>query len=184
MSYPYLIFRNKWDITHFLFFHSYHWEILYEPVGVQLSSPMLVMSFCNQYFTNYKAKCCYEISNPINSQFWHHSCIWLKELSPNLVPHPYLIFRNKWDSKHFLFFLTFSSPMLVIIILQLILYKLLLWDFQPYKLPILTSQFHPAWRATPKIWCHTPISSLEISEIVKHFLFFLTFSSPTGQFCS
>ena len=30
---PYLIFRNQWDIQHFLFFltFSYHWEILYEP---------------------------------------------------------------------------------------------------------------------------------------------------------
>ena len=40
------------------------------------------------------------------------------------------------------------------VILQLILYKLLsktlLQAFLPHKLPILTSQLHPACRATPR----------------------------------
>ena len=115
---------------------------------------------------------------------------------PNLVSHPYLIFRNKWDIKHFLFFLTFSSPMLVLlshVILQLILYKLwskmLLWEFQPYKLPILTSQLHPAWRATPKFGV-IPYLIFRNKWDITHFLFFLTFSyhweilyEPHCQWC-
>ena len=139
--------------------------------SVEWNSPMLVMSFCSSYFTNYEAIHCYMLSNPINCQFWHHSCIWLEELPQNMVSHPYLIFRNKWDIKHFLFLLTFSYHWEILykphcqqcwvkfthaghVILQLILYKLwsktLLHAFQPYKLPILTSQLHLAWRATPK----------------------------------
>ena len=55
-----------------------------------------------------QAKCHYKLSNPINCQFWHHSCVWLKELPQYMVSHPYLIFRNKWDIKQFLFLLTFS----------------------------------------------------------------------------
>ena len=138
--------------------------------SVQLRWPMLVMSFCSWYFTSYEAKHCYKISNPINCQFWHHSCIWLKVLPPHLVSHPYLIFTNKWDIQHFLFFLTFSCQWEILfethsqqcwdklthaghVILQLILYNLwsktLLQAFQLYKLPILTSQLHQAWRATP-----------------------------------
>ena len=91
--------------------------------------------------------------------------------TPNMVSHTHLIFRNTWDIKHFLFFLTFSYHWEILyephcqqcwvkfthaghIILQLILYKLwsktLLWAFQLYKLPILTSQLHPAQRATHK----------------------------------
>ena len=88
-----------------------------------------------------------------------------------LVSHPYLIFRNKWDIQYFLFFLTFSYCWEILyephcqqcwvkfthaghVILQLILYmlwsKMSLWAFQPYKLPILTSQLCPAQWATPK----------------------------------
>ena len=112
-----------------------------------------------------------KLSNPINCLFWHHSYIWLNRLPQNMVSHPYLIFRNKWDIKHFLFFLNFSYHCKMLyephcqwcwvkfthaghVILQLILYKL--WSkmslraFQPYKLPILTSQLHLAQRATPK----------------------------------
>ena len=95
-----------------------------------------------------------------------------KRYPQKIVSHPYLIFRNKWDIKHFLFLLTFSYHWEVLykphcqwcwvkfihaghVILQLILYKLwsktLLQAFQPHKLLILTSQFHPARRATPKI---------------------------------
>ena len=43
---------------------------------------------------------------------------------------------------------------LLLLLLLLLLYKLwsktLLHAIQPYKLPILTSQLHPAQRATPK----------------------------------
>ena len=154
---------------------------------------MLVMSFCSSYFTSYVAKHCYELSNPINCQFWHHSCIQLEELPQKMVSYPYLIFRNKWDIKHFLFLLTFSYHWEILyephcqqcwvkfthaghVILQLILYKLwskmLLQAFKPHKLPILTSQLHPAWRATPKKWCHTPTLSLEINEILNIFYFY------------
>ena len=100
-------------------------------------------------------------SNPINCQFWHQSCIWLEELPQNMVSYAYLIFRNKWDIKHFLFLLTFSYHWEILykphcqqcwvkfahavhVILQLIHYKLwsktLLHAFQPYKLPIVTSK--------------------------------------------
>ena len=88
-----------------------------------------------------------------------------------MVSHHYLIFRNKWNIKHFLFLLTFSYHWETLyephfqwhwvkfthaghVILQLILYKLwskiLLQAFQPHKLLILTSQFPSAWRANPK----------------------------------
>ena len=138
----------------------------------------------------------YELSNPINCQFWHHSCVWLEELPQNLVSHTYLIFRNMWDIQHFLFFLTFSYHWEILyephcqqcwvkfthaghVILQLILYKLwsktLLWAFQPYKLPILTSQLHLAWRATPNLVSHTYLIFRNMWDI-QHFLFFLTFS--------
>ena len=115
----------------------------------------------------------------------------------NMVSHPYLIFRNKWDIKHFLFLLTFSYHWEILyephcqwcwvkfthvghVILQLILWKLwsktLLQAFQPHKLPILKSWLHLAWIATPQIWCHTLTLSWEISEILHNFLFLLTFS--------
>ena len=113
-----------------------------------------------------------------------------------MVSHPYLIFRNKWDIKHFLFFLTFSYHWQILyephcqqcsaqfthashVTLQLILYKL--WSktslqaFQPYKLPILTSQLHPAQRATNKYGV-TPYLIFRNKWDIKHFLFFLTFS--------
>ena len=100
-----------------------------------------------------QAKCHYKLSNPINCQFWHHSCVWLKELPQYMVSHPYLIFRNKWDIKQFLFLLTFSYHWEILyephcqqcwvkfthaghVILQLILYKLSSKAFQPHKLPI------------------------------------------------
>ena len=139
--------------------------------GVELSSPMLVMSFYSSYFTSDEAKCFYKLSNPINCQFWHHSCIWLQELTQEMVSHPYLMIRNKWDIKHFPFLLTFSYHWEILyephcqqcwvkfthaghVILQLTLQKLwnktFLLAFHPHKLPILTSQLHPAQRATPK----------------------------------
>ena len=139
--------------------------------SVELSSPMLVMSFCSSYLRSYEAKHCYKLSNPINCQFWHYSCIWLEELPQKMVSYPYLIFRNKWNIKHFLLLLTFSYYWEILyephcqqcwvkfthaghVILQLILEKLwskmLLWAFEPYKLPILTLQLCPAQRAPPK----------------------------------
>ena len=137
--------------------------------GVELRWPMLVMSFCSSYVRSYEAKHYYKFSNPINCQFWHHNCVWLKELQQEMVSHPYLIFSNKQDIKCILFLLTFSYHWETLyephcgrcwvkfthehhVILQLILYKL--WSkislqaFQPYKLPILTSQLHPAERAS------------------------------------
>ena len=113
VSHPYLIFRNKWDIKHFLFLltFSYHWEILYETTLSAVLSEIHPCWSCHSAannLANYEAKHCYMLSNPINCQFWHHSCIWLEELPQNMVSHPYLIFRNKWDIKHFLFLLTFS----------------------------------------------------------------------------
>ena len=141
-------------------------------------------------FTNF------QISNPINCQFWHHSCIQLEELPQDMVSHPYLIFRNKQDIKDFLVFLTFSYHWETLykphcqlcwvqfthaghVILQLILYKLwsktLLQAFQPYKLPILTSQLHPAWRATQDMVSH-PYLIFRNKQDIKDFLFLLTFS--------
>ena len=139
--------------------------------SVELSSPMPAMSFCSSYFTHYKAKHCYKLSNPMNCQFWHHICVQLKELPQNMVSHPYFIFRNQLNIEHFLFCLIFSYHWETLyephcqwcwvkfthaghVILQLILYKwwskMSLQAFQPYKLPILTSQLHPAQRAPPR----------------------------------
>ena len=151
--------------------------------GVELSSPMLVMSFCSSYFTSDEAKCHYKLSNPINCQFWHHSCIRLKELPQDMVSYPYNIFRNQLDIKCFLFLLTFSYHWETLyelhcwqcwvkftlaghVILQLVLYKwwskMSLQAFQPYKLPILTSQLHPAQELPPKNGV-TPLPYLEKS---------------------
>ena len=143
---------------------------------------------------------------PINCQFFHHSCIQLEELPPNLVSYAYLIFRNKWDITHFLFFLTFSYHWEILyephcqwcwvkfthaghVILQQILYKvwskMLLWTFQPYKLPILTSQLHPTLRAIPNLVSH-PHLIFRNKWDIKYFLFFLTFSWPmlVMSFCN
>ena len=119
---------------------------------------------------------------------------------PQIWGHtPTLIFKNKWDITLFLFFVTFSYHWEILyephcqwcwvqfthagyVILQLILYKLwskmLLWEFQPYKLPILTSQLHPAWRAIPKFGVVHPYLISRNKWDITHFLFFLTFSSP------
>ena len=71
------------------------WETVWTTLLAVFSSPMLVMSFCSSYIRSYEAKCCYDLSNPINCQFWHHSCVWLKELPQDMVSHPYIIFRHK-----------------------------------------------------------------------------------------
>ena len=94
-----------------------------------------------------------------------------KRYPQKIVSHYYLIFRNKWDIEHFLYLANFSyhreilyKPLCQLcwvkfthadhVILQLKLYKLwsktLLQAFKPHKLPILTSQLHPAQWATPK----------------------------------
>ena len=36
----------------------------------------------------------YKLSNPINCQFWHHSCVQLKELPHEMESHLYFILRN------------------------------------------------------------------------------------------
>ena len=83
-------------------------NFIWTSLSVVLSSPMLVMSFCSSYIRRYEAKHHYDLSNPINCQFWHHSWVQLEELPQNMVSHPYLIFSNKQDIKHFLFLQTFS----------------------------------------------------------------------------
>ena len=111
VSHPYLIFSNQQDIKCFVFLltFSYQWDTFIGAIlSVVLSSPMPFMSICSSYFRSYKAKHHYKFSNPINCQFWHHSCIWLGELPQDMVSHPYLISSNQWDIKHFLFLLTFS----------------------------------------------------------------------------
>ena len=30
----------------------------------------------------------YMLSNPINCQFWHHSCVWYEKLPQKMVSHP------------------------------------------------------------------------------------------------
>ena len=65
------------------------------------------------------------------------------------------------------------------VILQLILYKLCsktsLQAFQPHKLPILISQFHPAWRLIPPVSRHM--------WDIQHILFFATSQLPLENFC-
>ena len=171
---PYLIFNNKQDIKDFLVFltFSHHWETIYKPhcqqcwvqfthaghVILQLILYKLWSKTLLQDFQPYKL--------PILTSQLHPA--W--RVTPRYGVTPYLIFNNKQDIKDFLVFLTFSYHWETIykphcqqcwvqfthaghVILQLILYKLwsktLLQDFQPYKLPILTSQLHPAWRTTP-----------------------------------
>ena len=80
--------------------------------GIRSAPWSAYMSFDNRNLKMpfFATRCLYwgELSNPLNCQFWHHSCVWLKRATPKLVSHTYLIFRNKWDIKHFLFFPTFS----------------------------------------------------------------------------
>ena len=175
MSHHYLIFRNKWDIEHFLFLltFNYHWEVLYKP-------------YCQWRWVKF-IHAGHVILQLILYKFWskillsafqpHMLLILTSQLHPawrattKKVSHPYLIFRNKLHIKHFLFLLTFSYHWEVLykpycqwrwvkfihaghVILQLILYKLwskiLLWAFQPHKLPILTSQLHPDRMSYPQ----------------------------------
>ena len=112
-------------------------------------------------------------------------------LTSQLHPAAYLIFRNKWEIQHFPFFLTCNYHWEILykphcewcwvkfthtghVILQLIPYKLwskiLLWAFQPYELPILTSQLHPVQRSYLQIGCHTPTLSLEKGRYSKFFI--------------
>ena len=85
VSQPYLIFSHMWNIQHFLFFLTfiYNWEILYKPHCQQC---WVTFNPCWSYFsavntfTSYVANHPYKLSNAIHCQFWHHSCIWLKEL--------------------------------------------------------------------------------------------------------
>ena len=164
VSYPYLIFRNKWDIKHFLFSltFSYHWNILYEPhcqqcwvkfthaghVILQVILHKLWRKIFLQAFQPYKL--------PILTSQLHPA----QRGTPKNGVAPYLIFRNQLHIEHFLFLLTFSYHWNILyephcqqcwvkfthaghVILQVILHKLwrkiFLQAFQPYKLPILTS---------------------------------------------
>ena len=134
-----------------------------------------------------------KLSNPINCLFWHHSCIWLEELPQDMVSHPYLIFRNKWHIKHFLFFLTFSYHWEILYephcqqfwvkfahaghaILQLILYKL--WSkmslqaFQPYIISNSDITVVSGAKSYPKIWHCSPTLSFHISQIFNIFYFY------------
>ena len=101
----YMRFNNRNLKLTFLTTRCIYW-------GVRSASWSAYMSFNNRNLKLpfFATRCLYqgELSNPINCQFWHHSYIQLEELPPNMVSHPYLIFRNKWDIQHFLFFLTFS----------------------------------------------------------------------------
>ena len=145
VSHLYLIFRHMWDIQHILFFQIfiYHWKILYTPHYKWCWFMFTHAGHVTLQLIFYKlcSKAMLYLSNPINCQFWHHSCIWLKELPPNLVAHLYLIFGIKRDIQQFLFFLTISYHWKILykphsqydwvnftyaehVILQLILYKI------------------------------------------------------------
>ena len=139
-----------------------------------------------------------ELSNPINWQFWHHSCIWLKELPQGYGCHiPYFIFRNKQDIKHFLFILTLSYHWKTLyqphcwcswvkfthtghVILQLILYKLWSKMLQSELYKPINCQF---WHHSC-IWLEDlhqdlvshPYFILRNKQDIKHFLFILTLS--------
>ena len=77
--------------------------------GHQCNSTMTVMSSWSQYLRSYEAKCHYELPSSINAQFWHDSCVRLKELPSKLVSHAYLILRNKLDISHFAPLMTFGE---------------------------------------------------------------------------
>ena len=101
-----------WDIQHFLFFLTfiYHWEILYKPhckwCWVMLTHaghviPQLILyKLCSK--TSLQALQPYKL--PIQTSQLHPA----EQIPPNLVPHPYLIFRNRWDIQHIVFLLTSS----------------------------------------------------------------------------
>ena len=113
-----------------------------------------------------------------------------------MVSHPYLIFSNKQDIKHFLFLLTFSYYWETLyephcqhcwvkfthaghVILQLILYKL--WSKHHYK---LSNPIHcQFWRHScillrelPQVMVSHPYLIFRHKQDIKCFLFLLTFS--------
>ena len=173
MSHPNLIFTNKWDIQHLLFFLSFRYfgAILYKPDFQQCwvmfthsnhtILQVILYKLCSRtYLWAFQPYTLPILSSQLNSAV---------EIHPNLVSHPYLISRNKSDVNHFLFFLTLRYHWEILyethcqqwwgkithaghVILQLILYKfyskMSLLAFQPYELPILTSQLFPAKRKT------------------------------------
>ena len=99
VSHPYLIFRNKWNIKHFLFLltFSYHWEVLYKPHCQLCWGKFIHAGHVILQLILYKlwSKILLQAFQPLSCWFWHHSCLQLEELTPKIVPHHYLIFRNK-----------------------------------------------------------------------------------------
>ena len=97
MSYPYFIIRNKEDIKHFPFILtlSYHWETLFKPhyqwwcwVKFTHAGHVILQLILYKLWS----KTSLQAVQPINCQFWHYSCIWLKELPQglNVIPLLYL----------------------------------------------------------------------------------------------
>ena len=95
LSHPYLIFRNQLDIKHFLFLltFNYHWEVLYKPhcqwcwVKFIHAGHVILQPNTLQVM---KQNIAIKLSNPINCQLWHHSCIQFKEIPPKMCHTPTL----------------------------------------------------------------------------------------------
>ena len=116
VAHTYLIFRNQKDIQHFLYFPNFHlplgnfiWTHIVSRVQLMFTHAGHVILQLILYKLCSKAM--QKLSNSINCQFWHHSCIWFKEPPPNLVSHPYLIFRDMWHIQHCQFFSNFHLPL-------------------------------------------------------------------------
>ena len=77
--------------------------------GHQCISTITVMSSWSWYVKSYEVKCCYELPSPTNAQVQHDSCVRVEELPSKLVPHAYLIFRNKQDISCFAPLVTFGN---------------------------------------------------------------------------
>ena len=110
VSNAYLIIRHMWDIQHIIFFltFSFHWKIFIKPycmwawvkftyAGHVILQPILYQLCCKTLLLAFQPYKLWILASQLHSA---------KEIPPNLVTHPNLIFRHLCDIQYF--FLTFS----------------------------------------------------------------------------
>ena len=157
--------------------------------GHQCISTITVMSSWSWYVKSYEVKCCYELPSPTNAQVQHDSCVRVEELPSKLVPHAYLIFRNKQDISCFAPLVTFGNfqqgfaNFLCLTWSAVIGVTQLSQSYHPQvdtskvmkqniTMSFPTIQMHNSdmtvvsgSKSYPQSWCHMPTLFSEISEI-------------------
>ena len=168
------------------------------------------MSSWSWYVKSYEVKCCYELPSPTNAQFWHDSCVRLKELPSKLVSHAYLIFRNKQDISCFAPLVTFGNFQqgftnflcltwsAVIGVTQLsqsyhpqvdtskVMKQNITMSFPAIQMHNSDMTVVSGSKSYPQSWCHMPTLFSEISEIshVLHLWWLLVTSSRVSPIFS